>query len=192
MPSNGRVRVYIACSLDGFIAGPGGDLSWLPGADPDASAPVASSQEPGAVEFDEFFADVGAILKGRATYEVVDGFGGPWAYGEVPVLVATGRSLNASRPTVTAVSGDIEELIETARTAAKDNDVYLDGGNVIRQALDAGLVDEMIITFVPVILGSGHALFAGATKRHELQFRGHHTLRPGMFQVRATPVKLTT
>lgn len=152
-----RVRVFLACSLDGFIAGPNDDLSWLP--------------PPGADDhgYAAFMADVGALLMGRRTYDVVAGFSGPWPYGECPVLVATRRPLTAKAPTVRAVEGSVAELIAVARTTAAGRDVYLDGGDLVRQGLDAGLVDELTLSFVPVVLGAGHSLFAGVTRGQRLE-----------------------
>ena len=184
------VRVFIACSLDGFIAGPQDDLSWLPGSDPHADEPaqdVGPPRDPAAVSYDEFIAQVGALLMGRRTYDVVAGFGVPWSYGPRPVLVATGRPLEPISPTVRAVDGDIASMVNAAKAAAGDKDVYIDGGNLIRQALDAGLIDDMIVTMVPTVLGQGHPLFAGASARHEFDFVAHHTEAHGMVQLRLRP-----
>ena len=199
MKPDSRVRVYIACSLDGFIAGKGDDLSWLPGAegsnptDTDGSkaAPGSSPgpKDPGAVEYDDFIRGVGALLMGRRTYDVVLGFGIDWPYGERPVLVATNRPLDPAVPTVRAVKGSIVELVEQARQAAGQADVYLDGGNLIRQALDAGLVDDLVVTMAPILLGEGHPLFAGVTARHRLEFTGCHRYAHGMVQLHARPLR---
>jgi dihydrofolate reductase len=148
----GSVRVFIACSLDGFIAGPDGDLSWLP--------------EPGGDDhgFGSFLDGISALLMGRATYRVVEGFGGEWPFGERPVFVATTRPLAAAASTVCAVSGTPAELLSAVRDVTP-GDVYLDGGSLIRQFLDEGLVEELIVTIVPVVLGEGAPLFAGAGRR---------------------------
>lgn len=191
-----RVRVYIACSLDGFIAGKDDDLSWLPGADPNqptgeafdaAPASERARHDAGAVEYDDFMSGVGALLMGRRTYDVVLGFGGSWPYGERPVLVATHRPLKAAVASVEAVHGTIEELVDRARESAGGSDVYLDGGHLIRQALDAGLVDDLIVTLVPVVLGQGQPLFAGAQNRHQLEFTGHYRFGGTMVQLHARP-----
>ncbi len=180
----GRVRVYIASSLDGFIAGPGDDLSWLTG-------PEAVNQggptHPGALTFDGFMADVGAVLMGRGTFDVVRGMTW-WGYGDRPVLVATRRPLGEGvRETVRAVSGSIDDILAQAREAAGGKDVYIDGGDLIRQAADADLIDELTITLAPVALGAGHPLFAGLTRRYPLEIVGHHTYEGGMVQIRAVP-----
>ena len=175
-----RALVYIACSLDGFIAGPDNDLSWLPGASEDSpDSPGSPEADSGAVGYEEFMAGIGAMLMGRATFDVVSGFDGPWPYGDLPV--------HAPAPTVRAVSGDVTELIEAAREAAGDKDIYLDGGDLIRQALDAGLVDEMTVTLVPIVLGAGHPLFAGATARHPLEFTAFSRYPGGLLQLTARP-----
>src|SRR5690606_28954528 len=149
---------FVACSLDGFIAGPDDDLSWLPG-------PVGEDD----YGYGAFMGQVGALLMGRRTHDVVAGFENGWPYDERPVLVATTRSLASPQPTVRAVAGPIDTLVQPAREAAGGKDVYLDGGNVIRQALDAGLVDELTITVVPMVLGEGLPLLAGTKARHALE-----------------------
>ncbi len=181
MQSTSRVRVYMACSLDGFIAGPGDDLSWL---HENHSAPGDLPPAPEALRFDDFMSQVGAMLMGRTTYDVVEQMDG-WAYGETPVLVATRRPLAPARASVRPVSGDIRELVGQARGVAGDKDVYLDGGDLIRQALDAGLVDEITATWVPILLAGGTRLFDGVLSRTRLQFVAHHFYGDGMLQVTA-------
>lgn len=172
-----RVRVFLAQSLDGFIAGPNDDLSWLPQPDP--------SEGPDADDggFGAFLAEVGALLMGRRTFDVVSGFDGPWPYGERPVLVATHRALEADVPFAHAVEGAIEAMVDLARAAAKEKDVYLDGGALVRQALDAGLVDEITLTVVPVVLGAGVPLFAGIAKQHRLDLERIRTVSEGLVQL---------
>jgi dihydrofolate reductase len=167
----GPVSVFIACSLDGFIAGPDDDLSWLPTGD---------GEDYG---FDAFFAGIGAMVMGRNTYRVVEGFGGDWPYGDVPVLVATTRPLEPIRPTVRAIRGTAHELLEQARSVT-DRGIYVDGGDVIRQFLDAGLIDELTVTVVPAILGAGAPLFAGATHRRSLALVESKAFRTGLVQLR--------
>jgi dihydrofolate reductase len=150
-----RVQVYCAVSLDGFIAGEGDDLSWL--GEPDWEL----VGEPGTVGFGAFMEQTGAILMGRRTFDVVKGFGGDWPYGEVPVFVVTTRALREAPTTVSVLRGEIGELCERAKAAAGEKNVYVDGGGIITQALDAGCVDELILTVAPVLLGRGTPLYQG-------------------------------
>ncbi len=185
----GTTQVFIACSLDGFIAGTGDDLSWL------TSAGDGGDNEGGAGDSDDhgfgaFFARVGALLMGRRTYDVVKGFEGDWFYGDKPVLVATSRPLGEpAAPTVRAVSGSPHELLEAAREAAGDGIVYVDGGVLIRSFLDAGLIGEMTVSLIPVILGEGIPLFAGAARRAQLELLDARPTSGGLVQLRYRPLR---
>ena len=151
-----RVRAFIATSQDGFIAAPDDDLSWLP----DGHA----GEDYG---YDAFMAQTAAIIMGRRTYDVVCGFGIDWPYGDTPVFVATSRTLEPDEPTVQPVSGTPEAILARVREAT-DGGVYVDGGDVIRQFLDAGLIDEATITVIPVDIGEGVALFTDEAQRARL------------------------
>ncbi len=172
---SGRIRVFIACSLDGFIAGPGDDLSWLP------------QPEPGGEDYGyaAHMAETAAILMGRSTYDVVAGFEGDWFYGDMPLFVATSRPLDdPKQPTVKAISGDAADLVAAVQAEVGDGGIYVDGGNLIRQLLDVGLIDELTVTVVPVILGEGAPLFAGVAHRHQLELLGSQAFDSGLVQLR--------
>jgi dihydrofolate reductase len=170
---SGHIRVFIACSLDGFIAGPDDDLSWLPGFTPDEDYGYAVHM-----------ADTAAILMGRSSYEVAKTFEGPWPYGDTPVFVATSRPLgDLPAPTVHAVSGDPVDLIAAVQAEVGDGGIYVDGGVLIRSVLDAGLIDQLTVTIVPVILGAGAPLFAGAVRRHELELQRSQAYGNGLVQL---------
>lgn len=157
-----RTRVFVGASLDGFIAGPNDELDWL-------SAGGGLGQAEALKEFQAFYAQIGAVLMGRRTYDIVCGMDGPWMYGDTPMLIATTRPLENKRPSVRAATAPIQALVDQAKRVAGERDVYLDGGQLIRSALDAGLVDELVVTIVPMILGAGVPLFAGVTARHPLR-----------------------
>lgn len=183
MTTSSRVRVYMGCSLDGVVAGPDDDLTFL--ADPGpVGSPAASA---GALSFDEFMAQVGALLMGRKTFDVVAEME-TWPYGSTPVLVATHRPLATELEGVSAVSGSLQEIIEQAKAAAGSQDVYLDGGTLVRHALNEGLVDELCLTFVPLLHGDGGVrLFDGLRGATQLEFLSHHTFVNGAIQVVARP-----
>jgi len=157
-----RTIAYLATSVDGFIAGPEDDLDWL-SAPRTSGRPVAAdtwaAREAGGLGFEDFLASVGCLLMGRRTYDVVEGFDGPWPYGDLPVHVATTRALTEAGATVTAVEGEIAQLVADALEAASGKDVYVDGGRMVRATLAAGLLDELVVTMLPVVLGEGVRLF---------------------------------
>lgn len=175
---NSQVRIFLATSLDGFIAGPDDDLSWLPN-------PETDGEDFG---YAEHMSKIGCLLFGRRTYDVVQTLGG-WSYPPIPMLIATRRPLASANPHVRAVGGSIEEMVATARELADGKDVYLDGGDLIRQALDAGLVDHLVVTMVPIALGEGIPLFAGCRKRHPLKLESHRLLDHGMVQLTYVPAE---
>ena len=150
-----RVRVYLGCSLDGCVAGPEHDISFLNDFTPDPNAPESQG-----LGFAAFLDQVGALLMGRRTYQVPLDYDA-WHYGDRPVLVATHHDLPPAPKggNAWAVQGPIEDLIAQAKDAAGGKDVYLDGGDIVRQGLDAGLVDELCLTFLPIVLGRGIRLW---------------------------------
>lgn len=176
-----QVRVYIATSLDGFIAGPNDELDWLPHPTPDARIPD------GVLGFDTFMAQIGAMVMGRSTYDVVRGMSTDWFYGATPVLVPTHRPLTSDIPTVRAASGGIDAVLDEALSLAGGKDVYVDGGATIRSALDAGRIDDLVITVVPVVLGAGKPLFTGVARRHELEILSSRDYGGGMIQLHLRP-----
>ena len=142
-----RGSVFVGTSLDGFIARADGRLDFLP---PGGGEPHG---------FDEFLASVDALVMGRKTYDIVLGFG-TWFYGEKPVFVLSSRDIAAppAGATVERISGSPGE-IATALAARGIGHVYVDGGATIQQFLRAGLIQRLIITRVPVLIGSGIPLF---------------------------------
>lgn len=142
------VSVFIATSLDGFIARPNGDLDWLP----------TGGGEPHG--YDEFIASVDALVIGRKTFEKVLTFGA-WPYGDKRVVVLSSRSVDLSAArggVVEQMAGSPTEII--SRLAARGaHHIYVDGGITIQRFLQAGIIQRLIITRVPVLIGDGIPLF---------------------------------
>ena len=143
------VSVFIGTSVDGFIARPNGDLDWLP----------EGGGEPHG--YNEFIASVDAIVIGRKTFEKVLTFVGPWPYGEKRVVVLSSRPVDLS-----AVRGGVVEQMDgppgeiVSQLAARGvHNLYIDGGITIQRFLRAGLIQRLIITRVPVLIGDGIPLF---------------------------------
>jgi dihydrofolate reductase len=142
-----KASVFVGTSLDGFIARLNGDLDFLP----------ADGGEPHGYE--EFIATVDALVIGRKTFETVLSFDG-WPYGEKPVFVLSTHPLAAPPPgaIVERMSGDPTEI--TAALAARGfQHLYVDGGITIQRFLRAGLIQRLVVTRVPVLIGTGIPLF---------------------------------
>lgn len=151
------VSVFIGASLDGFIARPNGDLDFLP----------AGGGEPHG--YDEFMASVDAIVIGRKTFEKVLTFPA-WPYGDKRVVVLSSRSVDLS-----AAGGVVEQMagppaeIASQLAASGAHHLYVDGGITIQRFLRAGLIQRLIITRVPVLIGDGIPLFG--TLPRDIQLR---------------------
>ena len=152
--------VYIATSLDGYIARKDGNLDWL------MESPNPENSDYG---FSAFMDSIDGILMGRNTFETVAEFD-PWPYPKpVFVLSSTMKKLpDGFQDKAKLVSGDLKEVIESLNSEGIGK-IYIDGGKTIQSFLEQDLIDEMIITRVPLLLGSGIPLFGDMEK--EIKFR---------------------
>jgi dihydrofolate reductase len=152
-----KASVFVGTSLDGFIARLNGDLDFLP---PGGGEPHG---------YDEFIASVDALVVGRKTFETVLTFD-TWPYGDKPVFVLSSQPLATAPPNAVLerLSGDPAAI--TAQLAARGiGHIYVDGGTTVQQFLRAGLIQRLIITRVPVLIGTGISLF-GALE-HDIALR---------------------
>src|SRR3954468_8120346 len=142
-----KASIFIGTSLDGFIARSNGELDFLP---PGGGEPHG---------YDEFMATVDALVIGRKTFETVLAFDA-WPYAQKPVFVLSSRPLAAAPPgaVVEHLSGSPGEIVSQI-TARGIQHIYVDGGVTIQRFLRAGLIQRLIITRVPVLIGSGIPLF---------------------------------
>jgi dihydrofolate reductase len=142
-----KASVFIGTSLDGFIARPNGDLDFLP---PGGGEPHG---------YEEFITTVEALVIGRKTYETVLAFK-EWPYGKKPVYVLSTRPLAPAPRTavIEHLSGEPPEIVANLE-ARGIRHIYVDGGITIQRFLQAGLIQRLIITRVPVLIGSGISLF---------------------------------
>lgn len=166
-----KVSVYIATSLDGFIARKNGDIDWLEGGE--------SGEDYG---YAEFMSTVDYVVMGRNTYEKVLSFGG-WHY-EKKVVVLTSREM--------IIPPELEDKVETLslspaalldeleRRGARH--LYLDGGVTIQRFLQEGLVDEMTITTIPILIGEGLPLFGPLDGDVKLELIKSQSFKNGFVQ----------
>jgi dihydrofolate reductase len=152
------VSVFVGTSVDGFIARRNDELDFLP----------EGGGEPHG--YTEFIAGIDAIVMGRRTFEKVLTMG-PWAYGEKRVVVLSSRPVDlsaASGGVVEQMGGTPAEIVSQLAATGAHN-LYVDGGATIQGFLRAGLVDRLVITRVPVLIGDGIPLFGSLP--HDLRLR---------------------
>lgn len=165
-----RASVFVGTSLDGFLARPGGELDFLP----------AGGGEPHGYE--EFMLTVDALVIGRKTFETVLSFD-TWPYGEKPVFVLSSRPLDPAPAgaVVERVTGPPSEIVP-ALGARGFRHVYVDGGATIQGFLRAGLIQRLVITRVPVLIGAGIPLFGTLPQDVVLRHIGTRQFASGLVQ----------
>jgi dihydrofolate reductase len=173
----GKVFSAHAVSVDGYITGrgpgPGNGLGdgttlfdwYFDGDTPSQVFRGFKLSEPSARVFDSLAGRVGAVVAGRNTYEDSSRFGGGSPHASARLFLLSRRPAPEVTERQTLVTTGIEDAVAAAREAAGDQDVGLMGGGVVTSALEAGLVDELILHQVPVLLGGGRPFF-GSLPEH--------------------------
>lgn len=168
-----KASVYIATSLDGFIARLNGDIDWLP----TSGGPVGEDYGYAA-----FMDTVDVIIMGRATYEKVLTFG-DWPYKKPVVVLSSGGLAVPSKvaDSVEPMTGSPGDVV--ARLASRGlQHAYVDGGVTIQRFLDAGMIQRLIITRLPVLIGTGIPLFGPLSRDLKLQHVKSRTFGNGLVQ----------
>jgi dihydrofolate reductase len=190
-----KVLAGITTSVDGYVAGPddrpgrglgeGGERLhyWVFGGpwtyENESSLGEATGED--AEWLAQAIARVGAVVGGGNTYAAADAWGGknPWG---LPFFIVTHRPEEEPPGGAFTFVAGVPEAVERAREAAGDKDVHVMGGaDVIRQALEAGLVEELTIIVAPVVLGGGKRLFDGFTRSLDLEHLGVRQSRHATF-----------
>ena len=147
-----RNFAFVATSIDGFIADKDGGIDWL------QSVPNPEQSDLG---YNDFIEQMDAIIMGRNTFETVCGFDIDWPY-KIPVFVLS-NSLKeipiAYAKNAFLVKGSLSEILDQIHKKGH-NQLYIDGGATIQSFLKEELVDELIITTIPIVLGDGIPLFS--------------------------------
>jgi len=168
--------LFVACSLDGFIAGPEDDLSWL-----------FTDSDYG---FTDFFEEVDTLIMGRGTYDVVRSFG-KWPYPDKANVVVTRRQdLEVDTPGTTVWNGDLRELMASLLEDGAESVWLVGGGELVKSMLDLGLVQRITVSLHPILIGGGIRLFPKGfpTTHLELEeaIRYDNGLMQLVYQVAAT------
>ena len=147
-----KTSIYIATSVDGFIARKNGELDWLP-----TLEEAVNNEDYG---YQDFINSVDALVMGRNTYESVRAFGN-WPYEKKPVFVLTNQPIDIPdelAAMIESLTASPEEVIRQLSQRGFHH-LYIDGGKTIQNFLTAGLINQLIITRVPILIGSGIPLF---------------------------------
>lgn len=185
-----RTQYYCAATLDGYIADADDGIEWLTRYE---GSYVGKDAQPGPMNeggsYERFYGGVGALVSGSTTYEfVLDhvGEGGDWPYAGKPYRVLSSRDLRVpDGEDVRVTDADVPDLHgEMLEAAAGKNVWVVGGGNVASQFADVGLLDEVLLTVVPVVLGEGKPLFDRPLPGGPLQLTGTRVHETGMVELR--------
>ncbi|SDR19075.1 dihydrofolate reductase family protein [Natronobacterium texcoconense] len=167
----GRIILYIAASVDGFIADEDGGVEWLEEFDDGASD-----------GYEAFFADVDCLVVGSNTYEQIRSFG-EWPYEDRPAYVLTRRDLPRATDAVEFYDGNVTDL--SAELDQQYDRIWLVGGaRLARSFLRANQIDDLRLSIVPILLGDGISLFDGSGDRRRLHHLETETRESGIVELR--------
>jgi dihydrofolate reductase len=169
-----RIKLYIATSLDGFIAREDGRIDWLTEYENNPTTDYGYS---------EFYSSIGTVLMGRKTYEQILEFG-DWPYKEKKSYVFTKKKdILHCENNVEFVTEDLRKFVNQLKESA-EQDIWLVGGSqLIKAFIEENLVQELILFIVPIILGSGINLFDHIGKQIKLQTLGINKYENGLVRV---------
>jgi dihydrofolate reductase len=184
-----KSQYYVAATLDGYIAESDDTLGWLLGYE---GSYEGDDAEPIKGGYERFYEGVGAVVMGSVTYEfILDHMrerGEEWAYAGRPVWVLSSRDLpvpDGEGVDVRLAEAKVSELHEEMLAAAGERNLWvMGGGNVASQFADEGLLDELLVTVVPVVLGEGKPLFDRRLPGGPMQLTGTRAFDSGMVELR--------
>lgn len=179
-----KVSVYIATSLDGFIARKNGELDWLD----NANATVPEGEDCG---YHAFMDSVDGLIMGRKTYEQVLSFS-QWPYEKTRVVVLSRSPIRfpADLPNTVTHSSETPRVLHERLSNEGAKHLYVDGGITIQRFLTEDLVDELTITVIPIILGEGTPLFGPLEKDVLLTHIGTRAFDFGLVQTKYSVVRM--
>jgi dihydrofolate reductase len=183
-----KTQYYCASTLDGFIAETDDTIDWLQKYE---GSFEGDGVEPIKGAYDRYYEGVGALVMGSATYEFVLGElaeGGEWSYKGKPTWVLSSRDLPkpaGEEVDVRIVNAKVPDLHDEMIAAAGERNLWVvGGGNVASQFADASLLDELLVTVVPVVLGEGKPLFDRRLPGRPMQLAGTRIFDSGMVELR--------
>ncbi|WP_454785825.1 dihydrofolate reductase family protein [Legionella sp. WA2024007413] len=173
-----KCSVFIATTVDGFIARENGSIDWLN----HFNSLVPPGEDGG---YQSFISTVDGLVMGRNSFEQVLSFD-EWPYGDLPVVVLSSKTINIPRHLQKCVSLSAEKpsvLVE--RLAEKGmKHLYIDGGITIQRFISENLIDELTITLIPILLGSGRSLFGPLKQDIDLELMETKNIGCGIVQLK--------
>ena len=171
-----KVSVFIATSLDGFIARSDGDVAWL-----DEYESLGDGEDGG---YGELFNSIEAMVMGRGTFDKILTF--DWPYGAKPITVMSSSLTEVPEKLRGSVRIDDSTPIELLRKLEGEGcrHIYLDGGQVIQSFLQEGLVNDITLTVIPILLGQGIPLFGHLEEEIKLELRESRSWENGFAQTK--------
>jgi dihydrofolate reductase len=166
------VTYYVASSVDGYIAKENGDVSWLF----ELGIPM---EETG---YDEFFATVDGLVMGSKTYEMIHTFGN-WPYGNKPTWVCTKSKIKSITGANIQKDTSPEDVIEEARKMKINHLWLVGGGNLAAYFIEHSLLTNILVTQMPIILGSGIKLFGSLENTKRIQLKDCKTIFDNFLQI---------
>jgi dihydrofolate reductase len=168
-----KIKLYIAASIDGYIAQSNGDLDWL------TEYPINSETNYG---YNDFFESIDTIVMGGRTYRDILCMDVVWPYTNKMTYVITHNPMR-TKENIHFITDNIVETISQLRKEKGKNIWLVGGGEIIAMLLNEDLIDEMIITYIPVILGNGIPLFPNNPKESAWILKKNASYKNGAIQV---------
>lgn len=168
-----KIILYIAASLDGYIATTDHSIAWLN---------ELENPEGNDYGYHDFISSVDVLVMGRKTYDIVRGFDMEWPYKDQKSYILTSKKeLSPDTPNTEALSGDLKENLNRLKATGGQKDIWLvGGGQTILALLKQQAIDEIMLFTAPILLGSGIPLFPESTEHYALQLLESRPYDTGM------------
>lgn len=174
-----KIVLYIAASLDGYIARPDGSIDWLE----DKDYAIAGED----FGYSDFFQTIDTTLMGHSTYKVVLGFDMPFPYSDKSNYVFSRSTKHSDTAHVRFISTDAVGFVQELKQQPGKTIWLIGGGELNTLLLNHRLIDEIILTYIPILLGEGIPLFAAGAQERKMTLTGSRSYSNGFVQVRLTP-----
>ncbi len=176
-PNTSKITIHMVASLDGFIAKKDGQVDWMQSTDHYEKGVTLSDES-----IETFLKGIDCYVMGANTYETALKLG--WPYGETPVFVLTTRNLTTDRKNVQFYQGDLYQLVNHQLKPNYQNIWVVGGAKVTKDFIRLKLVDEIILSMMPIILGDGLLFFDYIQQEQHLHLEDVTTYKDGMVELR--------